>query len=1324
MNTPVTTPATEIDTLWTALDTCLVADRHPLRKRLRAARKRLQQGKSVDRALAEIHAAVQTSMAKVAARLEARPQANFPEELPVSARREEVRAAILENQVVIVAGETGSGKTTQLPKICLEAGRGIAGLIGCTQPRRIAARSIAGRIAEELRGEVGHAVGYKVRFTDRVSDQTYIKMMTDGILLAEMQTDRFLNAYDTLIIDEAHERNLNIDFLLGYLKQLLPKRRDLKLVVTSATIDTQRFAEHFDHAPVVSVEGRTYPVEVHYRAPYCPDSGEADMQQAILDAVDETDRMQPHGDVLIFLPGEREIRETAESLRKHHPPHTEILPLFARLSANDQNKVFHPGSQRRIVLATNVAETSLTVPRIRTVIDPGLARINRYSVRSKVQRLQVEPVSQASANQRKGRCGRVGPGVCFRLYEENDFLQRDEFTAPEILRTSLAAVILRMLDLGLGDVSAFPFVEAPEPKAITDGHKLLEELGAVQARRQHGALRYELTETGRQLAKLPLDPRIGRMILAAKTFHCLHEVLVIASALSLQDPRERPLEAQQAADQAHKAFAHEQSDFLSLLNLWRSYHEQARHLSSNKLRKWCQTHFLSYLRLREWHDIHQQVEIAVKDLGWRVNEVEAGYDEIHRALLAGLLGNIACRETPAAKTKPSEKPAPKRRAQAAQYLGARGLKPFIHPGSAQAKRAPRWIMAAELAETTKLFARTVAEIQPEWIEAAAGDLCRRSYFEPHWEKRAAQVAAFEQVTLYGLTLVARRKMNYGPLDPTLSREIFLRQALVAGEYRTRAAFFDHNRELIAQIEDLEHKTRRGDILVDEEQLFAFYDERIPPDIHNGVAFETWYREASREDERCLFLTRDTVAAQEEVEAEGFPTQFEVNGVALRLHYRFEPGNENDGVTLDIPAAMLNQISAERCEWLVPGLLREKITGLIKSLPKALRKSFVPAPDFAQAAFEALADHPCVTGQGDCPSLQQAVGEFLTRVGGVAIPRDAWQPEQLDLHLRMNFRLYNEEDRVLAQGRDLAVLRTQWRGHTHELFTARERHPLETTGHRGWDFADLPERVEMKREGLVVQAYPAVVDRDNAVDVSLFEHPEPAATAHRSGLRRLVLLSLGRELKELRRKLPVSAAACLQYAAVDTCEQLKQDAVVALVDALFLDEPLPRAANTFRQRLEQGRKQLFAEGSRQIQFLENALAEYHQVTRLLPKLPPGLKETGQSIEAHLQSLIYPGFARATPLAQYRHLSRYCKAARIRLERLPQSPNKDQRKAKQIDPLFQAWRERVEAHPEDAGLAAFRWRLEELRVSLFAQELGTAQTVSVERLREAWGTLTAP
>jgi len=879
--------APQLKQLFARLPDALRRDQTPLRRRIQQLQQRKTAPDSAE--LVALHAALETSCAQRAWRAAHLPQPDFPEELPVSARREEIAEAIRQHQVIVVAGETGSGKTTQLPKICLQAGRGVAGLIGCTQPRRIAARSIANRIAAELHSELGHWVGYKIRFTDRLSEHSYIKLMTDGILLAESRQDRLLDAYDTLIIDEAHERSLNIDFLLGYLKTLLPKRPDLKLIITSATIDTARFAAHFNQAPVIAVTGRAYPVELRYRplASLDRDIDDRDLQQGILDAVDEIASSAPyHGDILVFLSGERDIRETAETLRKHHPPGTQILPLYARLSATEQDQVFKPSTgQRRIVLATNVAETSLTVPGIRAVIDPGLARLSRYSVRSKVQHLQIETISKASADQRKGRCGRVGPGLCIRLYDEADFAQRPDFTPPEILRTSLATVILRMLDLGLGKIEHFPFLDAPDSRAINDGYRQLEELGAIT--RQGGAAREQLTEIGKQLASLPIDVRIGRMIIAARQQGCLREVLIIAAALSLQDPRERPLEARQAADLAQAPFQDEKSDFLSFLKLWDFYHEQAKHLSKNKLHKLCQTHFLSYLRMQEWLDIHQQLFSLVRKMGWLCNEIPAEYEAIHCALLAGLLSNIA------------------NKSDQDGYLGARGLKLNIFPGSALFKKKPRWCVAAELVDTSRLYARCVASVDPAWIEAVAGALCKHSYSEPHWERRRAQVAAFEQVSLYGLTLVVKRKVNYGPLDPPLAREIFIREALVHGDWQTRLPFFAHNLALIAEIQDLENKARRQDILVDEQQLFEFYDAQIPAALYNGPAFERWYQQATLQQPKLLWLSREFLMRRDSpVGAEAFPATRRLANTALPLRYHFEPGADNDGVTVSLPLSLL------------------------------------------------------------------------------------------------------------------------------------------------------------------------------------------------------------------------------------------------------------------------------------------------------------------------------------------------------------------------------------------------------------------------------------
>jgi ATP-dependent helicase HrpA len=932
------------------LDQCMVADQHRLRQRLA----RLKKTSNSSEVLKHLTAEFAKSQQQRRQRLDSLPIPDYPEELPVSERRTEIAKAIKENQVVIVAGETGSGKTTQLPKICLDIGRGVAGLIGHTQPRRLAARSVASRIASELKSELGHAVGYKVRFSDHTRPESYIKLMTDGILLAESQNDHFLNQYDTLIIDEAHERSLNIDFLLGYLKQLLPKRPNLKLIITSATIDTERFAKHFNDAPIIEVTGRTYPVELRYRPLEAVDEEAKDrnIQQAILDAVDEAARLG-QGDVLIFLPGEREIRETAESLRKHHPLHTEILPLYARLSAAEQNRVFQTHKGRRIVLATNVAETSLTVPGIRYVIDPGLARMSRYSHRTKVQRLPIEKVSQASANQRAGRCGRVAPGVCFRLYSEMDFINRTEFTEPEIKRSNLAAVILQMKSLRLGEVEHFPFVEPPEQKMISDGYKLLQELGAVDAA-QH------LTETGKQLAKLPVDPRIGRMVLAAKQEDCLEEVLVIASAISVQDPRERPHEYQQAADEKHRQFKDERSDFLAYLNLWRSFHEQKRHLSNNKLRKWCKENFISYLRMREWHDVHAQMHSLITDMGWRPNQIEAGYTEIHRALITGLLGNLA------------------NKTQSQEYAGARGIKLYIFPGSGLFKKQPKWFMAAELVETTRLYARLIAKIESEWIEQVAGDLCKRSYFEPHWEKTPAAVMAYERVTLYGLVINPKRKVHYSRIDSVEARQIFIRKALVAGDFQTQAKFFEHNKQLVADIETLEAKSRRRDVLVDEQVLYDFYDQLIPDDICDGRRFEKWRKAAEEKNKQLLYLTREDLMHHE---AEGaseaqFPDSMQIAGMSLKLSYHFEPGSEDDGVTVTVPLPALNLLQPQQFDWLVPGLLHEKICQLLKSLPKVLRRNFVPVPDFANACLRSLA-------VSDIP-LIEALQQQLKKISGVEI----------------------------------------------------------------------------------------------------------------------------------------------------------------------------------------------------------------------------------------------------------------------------------------------------------------------------------------------------
>ena len=1284
-----------INTLSTLCTDVMRCDQYRLQKRLRSLNSKLKNGgsgKIESSVFEQLIADIEKSLKRRQQRATHLPKPQFPDDLPVSIHRDNIAAAMAENQVIIVAGETGSGKTTQLPKIALSLGRGIAGMIGCTQPRRVAARTVASRVASELESPLGHAVGYKVRFNDKLSADTYIKFMTDGILLAETQGDRFLEAYDTLIIDEAHERSLNIDFLLGYLKQLLPKRPDFKLIITSATIDTQRFSAHFNNAPIIEVSGRTYPVEVHYRPAHEVDR---DMIEGIIDAVDEISRLHRQADILIFLSGERDIRDTAEALRKHRLLNTEILPLYARLSVAEQNRVFAPGNQRRIVLATNVAETSLTVPRIKAVIDPGLARISRYSIRNKVQRLPIEKISRSSADQRKGRCGRIAPGICIRLYSEEDYSQRSEFTDPEILRTSLASVILQMLSLRLGDVNDFPFVEPPSTKMINDGFTLLTELGAVDENRQ-------LTEIGRQLSKLPIDPRIGRMILAAKQENCLDEVLIIASALSIQEPRERPLDAQQAADTAQKQFMDESSDFLSYLKLWHFFQDNAKHLSKNKLRHLCREHFLSYIRMREWQDIHHQLTLLIKESGWKINQVEANYDEIHRALLTGLLGNIAF------KTESEQ-----------QYLGARNIKLYLFPGSGLFKKSPKWIMAAELVETTRLYARYTAKINPDWIEKVAGDLCQHHYFEPHWEKRSAQVAAFEKVTLYGLTLVAKRKVNYGPIDPELSREIFIRGALVEGEYDCKAAFFQHNRDLFDEIETLEHKSRRQDILVDDEQIYAFYEARIPKDIYDGKAFEKWLTKAERDQPKLLFLSRKDLMkpAGEKVTVQDFPDKLSLNGVTLALSYHFEPGHEFDGVTVEIPLTLLNQIPPQPFEWLVPGLLEEKIVALLRTLPKALRRAFVPVPDVARDALETF-NKPIVTFREEGRFLEypkESLIDVLTRYChrrlGNPLPKDVWG--NLPAHLLMNFQLVDNEP--VDVSRDLKALQQKWGNHASSSSQQQiaEKSGLEQENITEWDFGDLPEQVKLTLNGMTVQGFPTLVDQQTHVALRVLDNPDTAQQSLRGGLRRLFLLNL--PTKKLLKQMPINNKLCLQYMKIGACEQLKQDMLTAIVDSIFLIEPLPRKSAEFEQRLSKGKQQLMQVAYDYATLLTTVLEEYNSLNQQLQKLSKRSTML-PSIKEHLKYLIYEGFVKEIPVRQLKQVPRYLKAIQLRLNRLDHDPQKDAKKAAQLAPLWDMYlARRAEKTPQ---LMEFRWMLEELRVSLFAQELKTAYPVSVQRLQKFW------
>jgi ATP-dependent helicase HrpA len=1280
------------DELTAALETVIPADRAALRARLAGLQRRARAGQPVDRGLPALAAEIDTSRLRRSLRAERLPKPEYLLDLPVVARREDIKAAIAAHQVVIVCGETGSGKTTQLPKICLELGRGVDGLIGHTQPRRIAARSLAARIAEELHSGIGQAVGFKVRFSDHVGPDTYIKVMTDGILLAETQGDSELLAYDTIIIDEAHERSLNVDFLLGYLSRLLPRRPDLKLIITSATIDPERFSKHFDNAPIIEVSGRTYPVEVRYRPLRSDDEDDQDRDrgQALLAAVDELAHEGP-GDMLVFLPGEREIREAAELLRKHHPPQTEVLPLFGRLSAAQQAEVFKAHAGRRIVLATNVAETSLTVPGIRYVIDTGLARISRYSYRTKVQRLPIEPVSQASANQRAGRCGRLGPGVCIRLYSEEDYTARPAFTEPEILRTNLASVILQMLALKLGDIEDFPFVEPPDARFIRDGFKLLHELGAVDEDDR-------LTDLGRQLARLPVDVRIGRMILAGRDEHCLREVLVIAAALSVPDPRERPMDKQQAADEKHKQFADEQSDFQGFVKLWDFYHAQARHLSQAKLRKLCQTNFISYVRMREWHDIHSQLHGLALEMGMRLNEVEGGYEPIHRALLAGLLGNIAFKT------------------DAHEYTGARGISLNIFPGSVLFKKQPKWIVAAELVETARRYARTVARIEPEWVERLAEHLIKRSYSDPHWEKKRGHVVASERTTLYGLVLTPSRKIDYGRVDPIEARGVFIRQALVPGELISKAAFLEHNHRLIEAVLELEAKSRRRDVLVDEELLFRFFDERLPGQVCSGPQFERWYKQASPAERDTLKLTRDYLMQHEAagVTVDDFPPQIEISGLRLALEYHFEPGHVDDGVTVKVPVAALNQLNPQQFDWLVPGLLEEKLVALIKSLPKPLRRHFVPAPDFARAARQVL-----VMGQG---GLVDQFAAQLKRMTGVEIAEDAWRPEQLPPHLSMNFHLIDANGKLLARGRDLAALKQEVGAQAVATFERLPTAQYERDDLMDWDIDELPAFVEIEQQGLTLRGYPALVADQGRVHLRLLDAPDKAHTAHRAGVLALFRLRAAKAIRYLEKNLPGIQQMCMNYAAAGKCDQLKADLVQRISEAaLYPDDNVPRDRAGFDAAAARAEQALVDVGNQVCKSVADALAEYHAIQkRIKGSITPAWLAALNDIRDQLDHLIYGGFVLDTPAAQLKHLGRYLKAINKRLDRLQQNPAKDRPLALQIEPHWQKCKQRLDAARKHGALSDdlqhYRWLIEEFRVSLFAQELGTAEKVSAKRLEE--------
>ncbi|NNM80243.1 MAG: ATP-dependent RNA helicase HrpA, partial [Gallionella sp.] len=1194
-----------------------------------------------------------------------------------------------EHQVVIVCGETGSGKTTQLPKICLTLGRGVLGCIGHTQPRRVAARTVATRIAFELKTELGGAVGFKVRFHDKVGADTSIKLMTDGILLAEIHSDPLLKHYDTLIIDEAHERSLNIDFLLGYLKRLLPRRPDLKLIITSATLDADRFAKHFN-ATVIEVSGRSYPVETRYRPLQISEEGEAqDVPQAISSALDELAAGGLRGDVLVFLPGEREIRDTAEVLRKHNPKGIEVLPLYSRLSAAEQDRVFKVGNQRRVVLATNVAETSLTVPNIGYVIDCGLARMNRYSIRQKVEQLHIEKISRAAANQRKGRCGRVMSGVCVRLYDEADFLQRDEFTDPEIFRVSLATVILRMSALELGEITEFPFIEPPTPRMIADGYQLLAELGAIDEARQ-------LTKLGHELAKLPLDPKIARLLLAGRQYHCLTEILIIASALSVQDPRDRPLERQEAADAAHKRFADERSDFLAYIKIWAWYEQALAHKQSNRLMaEECRKNFLSPLRLREWRELHQQLHTQVAEMGMKENEQPASYEEIHKALLCGLLGNIGMKGV-----------------EGNDYLGARGIKFVIASNSVLAKKGTKWVMAGELVETHRLFARCLARIEPEWLEEVGAHLIRRHYFDPHWEKKAAQVTAYERSTLHGLLLNAKKRVHYGPMNVAESREIFIRQALVGGEFDTRAPFFAHNQKLIADIEALEHKARRPDVLVDDELIYAFYDARIAADIHNGASFEHWRKEVERNDAKLLYLKKDDLMRHEAqgITTDKFPPQLKIDNVSFALSYNFSPGKNDDGITLTVPLALINQVSAAHCEWLIPGILAEKVVQLIKTLPQKIRRNLVPVPEFA-AAF-------CRAVQPSGMPLLQALSRYLREQKQLDVPLDAFRLEQLPQHLLMNFRVIDEHGRQLGMSRNFSQLHSELAPRAAPAIVAATKEisaPVNEQRSTSWSFGEFAETRVVQRAGQSVTLYNALVDDTDAVILRAFDTRDAAQAAHRGGLRRLFMLLLKEQVKYMEKNLPDAQKLGMLYMPLGTPQELQQQILAMTFERCCLSDPLPFNETTFVARGKEAKNRLLLIAQEIARLAFGILTEYHALQKSLPQLKAHV-QASSDIRAQLEFLIHKRFVEATPYERLQHLPRYLKGINLRIEKLRGNPARDAQCMAQLQPLSQALQKLRQAHSADPRVDEFAWLMQELRVSLFAQELKTPVIVSVKRLEK--------
>ncbi|MFE2300349.1 ATP-dependent RNA helicase HrpA [Streptomyces sp. NPDC059445] len=1326
-----THPAPALGDLAARLAELSLRDAHRLGRRLEGARK-IRKPEARSAVFAEIEAEVAGGEARMAERRARVPAITYPEQLPVSQKKDVIAEAIRDHQVVIVAGETGSGKTTQIPKICMELGRGVRGMIGHTQPRRIAARTVAERVADELDTPLGEAVGWKVRFTDQVNpDATFVKLMTDGILLAEIQTDRELRAYDTIIIDEAHERSLNIDFLLGYLAQLLPKRPDLKVVITSATIDPERFSRHFGDAPIVEVSGRTYPVEVRYRPLLEEDSEDADRDQitAICDAVEEL-QAEGKGDILVFLSGEREIRDTADAITKKNYRFTEVLPLYARLSHAEQHRVFQPHTGRRIVLATNVAETSLTVPGIKYVIDPGTARISRYSHRTKVQRLPIEPVSQASANQRKGRCGRTSDGICIRLYSEDDFLARPEFTDAEILRTNLASVILQMTAAGLGDIEKFPFIDPPDHRNIRDGVQLLQELNALDPAEKDA--RKRLTQTGRKLAQLPVDPRLARMVLEADKNGCAREVMVIAAALSIQDPRERPSEKQAQADQQHARFKDETSDFLAFLNLWRYIREQQKERGSSAFRRMCKQEYLNFLRIREWQDIYSQLRTVAKQMGIHLNEEDAPEQSVHVSLLAGLLSHIGMKDVKdagAESGRSTGKPESGRSTGKNEYLGARNAKFAIFPGSALFKKPPRFVMSAELVETSRLWARVNARIEPEWVEPLAGHLLKRTYSEPHWEKDQAAVMAYEKVTLYGVPLVAQRKVNYGRIDPEVSRELFIRNALVEGDWRTHHKFFADNRKLLTEVEELEHRARRRDILVDDETLYDFYDQRVPEHVVSGAHFDSWWKRKRNEEPELLdfersMLINDRAGA---VSKDDYPDSWLQGRLKFRVTYQFEPGADADGVTVHIPLQVLNQVTDEGFDWQIPGLREEVVTELIRSLPKPIRRNYVPAPNFAQKFLERAVPLQ--------EPLTLTMARELKRMVGVPLSTDDFDWSRLPDHLKVTFRIVDERRRKLAEDKDLEALKLRLKPKARQAISqaaaaTAEREggeSLERSGLTDWTIGSLRRVFETRRAGQPVKAYPALVDDGpaaNTVSVRLFDTEAEQAEAMWKGTRRLILRNIpvnpGKFASD---KLTNAQKLALSANPHGSVQALFDDCAMAAADKLIADFGGPAwDEESYRKLYDKVRAEIVDTTVRTVGQVQQVLAAWQACERRLKGVrSPTLLANLADVRKQLDALVKPGFVTATGLRRLPDLMRYLVAADRRLQQMPTGAQRDTSRMEKVHEMQDeyAWllEQLPQGRPVPASVLDIRWMIEELRVSYFAHALGTAYPVSDKRIVKA-------